>query len=83
MAELTNAEIAAELRRINRWRRGDEDIEQPDPTQFGRLLDLAAKRLEAADHFVDAGKMVGKRGHKSEKMAPSSASKTSKQLIIN
>ena len=46
MAELSDAELAAALRRINAWRRGDETIPMPEPAEFGRLLDLAAERLE-------------------------------------
>lgn len=61
---MTDRQIAAALREYNRWRRGAEDLEQPAPTTLGRLLDLAAERLEAHDQFPGAGKMVGKRGKK-------------------
>lgn len=43
---MTDAEIAAALRRINRWRRGEEDEPMPEPAFFGLVLDLAADRLE-------------------------------------
>lgn len=43
---MTDPEIAAALRRINRWRRGDEAEPMPEPAFFGRVLDLAAERLE-------------------------------------
>ena len=37
--------IIAELRRINAWRRGGEEIEQPDPKHIGEVLDAAADLL--------------------------------------
>ena len=37
--------IIAELRRINAWRRGGEEIEQPDPKHIGEVLDAAADSL--------------------------------------
>ena len=39
--------IIAELRRINAWRRGGEEIEQPDPTHMGEVLDAAAESLSS------------------------------------
>lgn len=38
-------DIITELRRINAWRRGDETIEQPDPTHYGEVLDAAADEI--------------------------------------
>ena len=39
-------ELAAELRRYNAWRRGDESIEGPNPKRLGDTIDEAADRLE-------------------------------------
>lgn len=37
------------LRLYNRWRRGDESLEQPNPTELGELLDGVADRLEVLE----------------------------------
>lgn len=37
---------AEQLREYNRWRRGAEDLDQPDPKVLGELLEAAADRLE-------------------------------------
>lgn len=37
--------IIAELHHINRWRRGDEGVEQPDPKHFGEVMDAAADTI--------------------------------------
>ena len=42
----TGTDLAAALRRFNAWRRGNENP-QLDPAEIGRLLDLAAERLES------------------------------------
>lgn len=42
------------LRQFNRWRRGEEDIPQPDPKELGELLDSVADRLEALESLRDA-----------------------------
>lgn len=39
--------IIAELRGINAWRRGGEEIEQPDPKHIGEVLDAAADSLRS------------------------------------
>ena len=49
---MTPAETAAFLRQFNEWRRGDEDIPQPDPRVIGEAIDAAVEmidRLEAAE----------------------------------
>ena len=38
-----------QLRHYNRWRRGEDGIEQPNPTELGELLDTVADRLEAIE----------------------------------
>lgn len=43
---MNNSHLAAALRRFNAWRRGSNDP-QPEQAEIGRLLDLAADRLEA------------------------------------
>jgi hypothetical protein len=42
MNKLTQSE---QLRQYNRWRRGDDTIEQPNPTELGKLLDDIAYQL--------------------------------------
>lgn len=37
--------LANELERYNKWRRGAEDIEQPNPIEFGILIDEVVKEL--------------------------------------
>ncbi len=39
-------EISAQIRQFNRWRRGDEALDQPHPKDIGKTLDAAADRLE-------------------------------------
>ena len=53
---MTPAEVAAKLRAFNEWRRGDEDIPQPDPRVIGEAIDAAVEmidRLEAAEKERD------------------------------
>jgi hypothetical protein len=42
----TTAEIITFLREFNRWRRGDEDLEQPCARKVGEMIDAACDRLE-------------------------------------
>ena len=37
--------LANELERYNKWRRGAEDIEQPNPTELGTLIDEVVEEL--------------------------------------
>lgn len=49
---MTPTEVAVKLRAFNEWRRGDEDIPQPDPREIGEAIDAAIEmidRLEAAE----------------------------------
>ena len=49
---MTPAEATNILRQFNEWRRGDEDIPQPDPREIGEAIDAAIAmidRLEAAE----------------------------------
>jgi hypothetical protein len=39
-------ELSAQIRQFNRWRRGDEALEQPHPAEIGLMLDATAERLE-------------------------------------
>lgn len=43
--EKSASELANELERYNLWRRGAEDIEQPNPTDLGILIDEVVKEL--------------------------------------
>lgn len=38
-----------QLRRYNRWRRGDKRLKSPDPKALGELLDGVADRLEVLE----------------------------------
>ena len=52
---MTPAETAAFLRQFNEWRRGDEDIPQPDPREIGEAIDAPIEmieRLKAAESSV-------------------------------
>ncbi len=52
---MTPAETTTILRQFNEWRRGDEDIEQPDPREIGIAIDAAIEmieRLELAESSV-------------------------------
>lgn len=46
---MTPSEIAAFLRRLNAWRRGDEYVPMPDPREIGEVIDAAAVMLESMD----------------------------------
>ena len=46
---MTPTETAAFLRAFNEWRRGDEDIPQPDPRVIGEAIDAAVEMLESAE----------------------------------
>ena len=38
-----------QLRKYNRWRRGDERMKMPDPKELGELIDGVADRLEVLE----------------------------------
>jgi hypothetical protein len=42
----STAEIITFLRAFNRWRRGDEDLEQPCARKVGEMIDAACERIE-------------------------------------
>ena len=53
---MTPAETTTILRQFNEWRRGDEDIPQPDPREISEAIDAAIamiERLEAAEKERD------------------------------
>ena len=39
-------EIIIFLKKYNRWRRGDESIEQPDPKELGKVIDTVIRILK-------------------------------------
>ena len=43
---MTPAETAAFLLQFNEWRRGDEDIPQPDPRVIGEAIDAAVEMID-------------------------------------
>ena len=61
---MTPAETTAILRQFNEWRRGDEDVPQPDPREIGEAIDAAVEmieRLEAAEKEVESWKGLSKQ----------------------
>ena len=51
---MTPAEVAAKLRAFNDWRRGDEDIPQPDPRVIGEAIDAAIEMIERMEKMQAA-----------------------------
>jgi hypothetical protein len=47
-------DLPTQLREFNRWRRGDETLEQPHPARIGAMLDAAADRLEELEEQLSA-----------------------------
>jgi hypothetical protein len=45
---MTTSEIIAFLRNFNRWRRGDDNLEQPCARKVGEMIDAACDQLEQA-----------------------------------
>ena len=43
---MTPTEVTTILRQFNEWRRGDEDIPQPDPREIGEAIDAAVEMIE-------------------------------------
>jgi len=43
---MTATETITFLREFNRWRRGDEHLEQPDARKVGDMIDAACERIE-------------------------------------
>ena len=41
------------LRAFNRWRRGDESLEQPCPRVVGRMIDDACEQIERLERERD------------------------------
>jgi len=46
---MTPTEVTNILRQFNEWRRGDEDIPQPDPREIGEAIDAAALAITGGD----------------------------------
>lgn len=42
---IKRASLSNKLELYNKWRRGAEDIEQPNPTELGMLIDEVVKEL--------------------------------------
>jgi len=43
---MTPTETTAILRQFNEWRRGDEDIPQPDPRKISEAIDAAVEMID-------------------------------------
>ena len=46
---MTPTETTTILRQFNEWRRGDEDIPQPDPREIGEAIDAAIAMIERVE----------------------------------
>lgn len=46
---MTPNEIADFLEQYNLWRRGNEEIEMPNPAELGEVLELAIEHLRGQD----------------------------------
>ena len=51
---MSPAETTAILRQFNEWRRGDEDIPQPDPREIGEAIDAAVEMIERMDGALES-----------------------------
>ena len=51
---MTPTETAAILRQFNEWRRGDEDLPQPDPREIGEAIDAAVEMIERMDEALES-----------------------------
>ena len=43
---MNTTETITLLREFNRWRRGDEDLEQPCARKVGEMIDAACEKLQ-------------------------------------
>ncbi len=51
---MTPTETTTILRQFNEWRRGDEDIPQPDPREIGEVIDAAVEMIERREQETAA-----------------------------
>jgi hypothetical protein len=54
-------DLPTQLREYNRWRRGDETLEQPHPKDIGAMIDKAADRLEELQAKLAAERALADR----------------------
>jgi hypothetical protein len=54
------------LRTFNRWRRGDETLEQPCPRVVGEMIDAACDEIERRDR--DEARFAARAGMTTEEM---------------
>ena len=57
---MTPSEVAAILRQFNEWRRGNEDIPQPDPREIGAAIDAAVEMIERLEQIEAAAQNLVK-----------------------
>jgi hypothetical protein len=55
------SDLPVRLREFNRWRRGDETLEQPHPKDIGKMIDAAADRLEELERELAAERALADR----------------------
>ena len=51
---MTPTETTTILRQFNEWRRGDEDIPQPDPREISEAIDAAVEMIERMDGALES-----------------------------
>jgi hypothetical protein len=59
---MTKQEIIEGLKTYNKWRRGDETIPQPNPTELGILIDQAIKELKKPKFTIEQILKAGEDG---------------------
>ena len=57
---MTPTETTTILRQFNEWRRGDEDIPQPDPREIGEAIDAAVEMIERLEQIEAAAQNLVK-----------------------
>jgi len=56
------------LRTFNRWRRGDETLEQPCPRVVGKMIDSACDEIERLQRDRDEARFAARAGMTTEEM---------------
>jgi hypothetical protein len=56
------------LRTFNRWRRGDQTLEQPCPRVVGEMIDAACDEIERLERDRDEARFAARAGMTTEEM---------------
>lgn len=60
-AACSPSSVVSLVRRYNRWRKGDDDLEMENPKQIGEALDAICDLVEKLQRHVEDGKRNGQR----------------------